>query len=165
MHLLKQFKANSIWFYSHMIQLISDANGILVFLKYLTEKYDTILVKKMDVLQPEEGAGEESNKGQLILNDSIYKVLKLMYLTCNGFGDKIRNNLLEYNAFVMGPSSSHIGASLFLPPFFIFLFFCQASSSWSVFGGLRQVAAHLQLQHKCLPPCWATHLNWPSDLC
>lgn len=34
-----------------------------------------------------------------LISNSVYKILKLMYLSCNNFPDKIRTFLLEYNAF------------------------------------------------------------------
>ena len=37
--ILKQFKVNCVWQFSYLIQLITDANGALVFLKFITEKF------------------------------------------------------------------------------------------------------------------------------
>lgn len=37
--LAKKLKANCVWQYSYLIQLITDANGVLVFLKFLTDKF------------------------------------------------------------------------------------------------------------------------------
>ncbi len=40
--ILKNFKHNSVWQFSYFIQLLADANGVLVFLKFLTERFNLI---------------------------------------------------------------------------------------------------------------------------
>ncbi|KRW99807.1 hypothetical protein PPERSA_07884 [Pseudocohnilembus persalinus] len=89
--LLKKFKSNSIWQYSYLIQLITDANGVLVFLKFLTEKFNLIpsLMRKMH---------NDSQKFKIFLSYAVYQIQKLMFLTCNNYPDKINKFLLEYNA-------------------------------------------------------------------
>ena len=94
LYLLKKFKINNIWQFSYLIQLITDANGILVFLKFLTEKFNQI-PKEFSSL-----VSDHQMKFADLISNSVYKILKLMYLSCNSFPDKIRTFLLEYNAFV-----------------------------------------------------------------
>ncbi|EGR28632.1 hypothetical protein IMG5_171430 [Ichthyophthirius multifiliis] len=73
--LAKKFKCNCVWQFSYLIQLITDANGVLVFLKFLTEKFQNIQFDMTTLY-----INPEFNLQQLTIN-TIYKILKLMFLT------------------------------------------------------------------------------------
>lgn len=91
--------------YSYFLQLISDANGILVFLKFLTDKFAGLEGVK---------AGSPFRRGQLEGIEfreevmlTVYSVLLMLYTSCNNYPEKIRNYLFEYNSYVsLSPPSS-----------------------------------------------------------
>ncbi|KAL4452925.1 hypothetical protein ABPG74_002490 [Tetrahymena malaccensis] len=90
--LAKKFKHNCVWQFSYLIQLITDANGVLVFLKFLTDKFQNINYEIPYIL---------SDKVVLmdVAGDTVYKISKLMYITCNNFTEKISQYLIDYQAF------------------------------------------------------------------
>ena len=89
--------------YSYFLQLISDANGILVFLKFLTDKFtslDSIVEQKL-FSRCKENDSSFGFKEKTML--TIHAVLLMLYTSCNNYPEKIRNYLFEYNSYV--PSS------------------------------------------------------------
>ena len=62
--------------YTYLFQLISDANGILVFLKFLTDKFDS--------LQPIQLRPKElSFQNEVML--TVFSVLSVLYGACNNY--------------------------------------------------------------------------------
>lgn len=51
--LLIHFKRNAFLQYSYLIQLMSDANGILVLLKFLTDKFQMVGVQSLSLYSSE----------------------------------------------------------------------------------------------------------------
>ena len=81
--------------YSYFIQLITDANGILVLLKFLTEKFNEINNWTDEYLF---SSSKISIKKRL--QETNYKILCILKNSCFNSPEKIKSYLIEYNAFV-----------------------------------------------------------------
>ncbi|CAD8069343.1 unnamed protein product [Paramecium sonneborni] len=89
---LKKLRNNCKVQCSYLIQLITDANGVLVFLKFF-EKFNpqTISQTKIDY---------DQLNTQQILEQCVSNLVKLIYITCNNFSDKINNYLIDYKEYL-----------------------------------------------------------------
>ena len=87
--------------YSFLIQLITDANGILVLIKFITEKFNNLNFNENYIFIFENKLNEEICCLKKILENTIYKILKIMFITCKNSPDKIVNVLMEYNTHVL----------------------------------------------------------------
>lgn len=77
--------------YSYFLQLISDANGILVFLKFLTDKFSGLdQVRAGSPFRAREQRGGEFKEEVMM---TIYGVLLMLFTSCNNYPEKIRNYL------------------------------------------------------------------------
>jgi len=74
--ILKHFKRNHVFQFMYLSQLIVDANGVLVLLKFLNQDFSKI-----------------TNQDTLI-QYSVQSLLKLMYQTCNNQKERITTNLV-----------------------------------------------------------------------
>lgn len=83
--------------YSYLIQLISDAHGFLVLLKFMTEKFNEMKLNFEDSFF-------QNPKPPLrtldLLKETIIKILSLIKHTCKNYPEKIKTFLLEYNSYV-----------------------------------------------------------------
>jgi hypothetical protein len=79
--------------YSYFLQLISDANGILVFLKFLTDKFGSLdsIVEEPVFSRNRDNDPSFGFKEKTML--TIYSVLLMLYSSCNNYPEKIRNYL------------------------------------------------------------------------
>lgn len=91
--LLIKFKRNAFLQYSYLIQLISDANGILVLLKFLTDKFQLVGARPLSIYDFDE-------RFLTRVKSTIHNVLLLLLATCNNFTEKIKSFLFDYNSFV-----------------------------------------------------------------
>lgn len=91
--LLVHFKRNSFLQFSYLVQLISDANGILVLLKFLTDKFQLAGARPSSLYAHDE-------RFLLRVKSTIHNVLLLLMATCNNFTEKIKSFLFDYNSFV-----------------------------------------------------------------
>ena len=78
--LLRHLKRNHIVQFMYLSQLIVDANGVLVLLKFLNQDFAKI-------------TGQDE-----LVQLTIQSLLKLMYLTCNNQKERIKANLVQYKA-------------------------------------------------------------------
>lgn len=91
--------------YSYFLQLISDANGILVFLKFLTDKFSGL--ENVRSGSPFSRGGQTPGEFREEVMLTVYAVLLMLYTSCNNYPEKIRSYLFEYNSYVyMGGCSS-----------------------------------------------------------
>ena len=93
-YLLVSFKQNTFLQYTYFIQLISDANGVLVLLKFLTDKFTFSEIVPLELYSKNSRFVDNFKK-------AIYTVLILLEATCKNSSDRIRNFLLVYNGFVL----------------------------------------------------------------
>ncbi len=75
--------------YSYFLQLISDANGILVFLKFLTDKFqllEEVNHRQLEIIDQDERIKPES---QIIFKDkvmlTVYSILNMLHSSCNNY--------------------------------------------------------------------------------
>ena len=75
--------------YSYFLQLISDANGILVFLKFLTDKFqlvEDVNDRQLDFIDGDENIQYESGimfKNKVML--TVYSILNMLHSSCNNY--------------------------------------------------------------------------------
>lgn len=79
--LLKHFKRNHVVQYMYLSQLIVDANGVLVLLKFLNQDFAKI-----------------SSEQESLIEHSVFSLLKLMHHTCLNQKERIKSNLVQYKA-------------------------------------------------------------------
>lgn len=77
--LFKQFRNNCKVQCSYLIQLITDANGVLVFLKF----FEKMSLQKVELLE-----------------HVVQNLVKILYITCNNYPDKINTYLIEYKEYL-----------------------------------------------------------------
>lgn len=99
--MLKHFKANHVVQFMYLSQLIVDANGVLVLLKFLNQDFskidfDSKLDKKLTFLKATDELNLDSVK-----EFAINSLLRLMYKTCKNQKDRIKANLVTYKATVI----------------------------------------------------------------
>jgi hypothetical protein len=85
----------------YLSQLIVDANGVLVLLKFLNQDFSKIdfearVDKNLDILKVNEERNLDSTK-----EFAINSLLRLMYKTCKNQKDRIKANLVQYKATVI----------------------------------------------------------------
>ena len=75
--------------YSYFLQLISDANGILVFLKFLTDKFqllEEVNHRQLEIIDQDERIKPES---QIMFKDkvmlTVYSILNMLHSSCNNY--------------------------------------------------------------------------------
>jgi hypothetical protein len=75
--------------YSYFLQLISDANGILVFLKFLTDKFqllEEVNHRQLEIIDQDERIKPES---QILFKDkvmlTVYSILNMLHSSCNNY--------------------------------------------------------------------------------
>lgn len=101
--IMKHLKSNHVVQFIYISQLVVDANGVLVLLKFLNQDFAKVdfttnrLDKKFDFL-------ESAQDLEMVMEWSINSLLKLMYKTCKNQGERIKSYLVQYKAAV----SSHI---------------------------------------------------------
>lgn len=78
--LLRHFKTNHIVQFMYLSQLIVDANGVLVLLKFLNQ--DFAKIANQDVL----------------ITYTVESLLRLMFRTCRNQKERIKANLVQYKA-------------------------------------------------------------------
>ena len=96
--MLKHFKANHLVQFMYLSQLLVDANGVLVLLKFLNQDFgkidfETKLDTKFDFLK----ATEQSNLNTT-MEFGINSLLRLMYKTCKNQKERIKANLVQYKS-------------------------------------------------------------------
>jgi hypothetical protein len=77
--MLKHFKKNHVIQFMYLCQLLVDANGVLVLLKFLNQDFSKVT-----------GDGELDEIIQL----TICSLLRLMYKTCRNQRERIKSNLV-----------------------------------------------------------------------
>ena len=92
-YLLLSFKNNMFLQFTYFIQLMSDANGILVLLKFLTDKFS------FGQIQPQEIYTKTVNFHHNF-KCVLYTILQLLEMSCKNSPEKIKEYLLVYNGFV-----------------------------------------------------------------
>lgn len=96
--MLKHFKANHFVQFMYLSQLLVDANGVLVLLKFLNQDFNKIdFEKKLDAKCAFLKVNEENNLNSTI-EFSINSLLRLMYKTCKHQKGRIYANLVTYKA-------------------------------------------------------------------
>ena len=96
--MLKHFKANHFVQFMYLSQLLVDANGVLVLLKFLNQDFNKIdFEKKLDAQCAFLKVNEENNLNSTI-EFSINSLLRLMYKTCKHQKGRIYANLVTYKA-------------------------------------------------------------------
>lgn len=73
--------------------MISDANGVLVLLKFLTDKFT------FSSINPPELYSKSLNFNQSLKNVLVI-ILQLLYISCKNSAEKIINLLIAYNGYV-----------------------------------------------------------------
>lgn len=75
--------------YSYFLQLISDANGILVFLKFLTDKFqllEEVNHRQLEIIDQDERIKPEN---QILFKDkvmlTVYSILNMLHSSCNNY--------------------------------------------------------------------------------
>lgn len=99
--MLKHFKANHVVQFMYLSQLIVDANGVLVLLKFLNQDFgkidfETRVDRNMDILKVNDDRNLDCTK-----EFAIDSLLRLMYKTCKNQKDRIKANLVQYKATVI----------------------------------------------------------------
>jgi hypothetical protein len=99
--MLKHFKANHVVQFMYLSQLIVDANGVLVLLKFLNQDFTKIdfgckADRALDFLKVNDERNLNATK-----EFAINSLLKLMYKTCKNQKDRIKANLVQYKATVI----------------------------------------------------------------
>eukprot|EP00347_Sterkiella_histriomuscorum_P005678 403355681 len=98
--LMKHFKNNHIIQFIYISQLVVDANGVLVLLKFLNQDFTKIDFSSVKIDQKYPFIYDEGSQLQLeqILELSINSLLRLMYKTCKNQGERIKLYLVQYKA-------------------------------------------------------------------
>jgi hypothetical protein len=73
--------------------LISDANGVLVLLKFLTDKFS------FGSINPPELYSKSLNFSQSFKSVLVI-ILQLLYISCKNSVEKINGSLIAYNGYV-----------------------------------------------------------------
>jgi len=82
-------------------QLLVDANGVLVLLKFLNQDFGKIeIASETDKNFPFLKVCEESSL-QVTLEFAINSLLKLMYKTCKNQKERITGNLIHYKGYLI----------------------------------------------------------------
>ncbi|CDW84661.1 UNKNOWN [Stylonychia lemnae] len=98
--LMKHFKNNHVIQFIYISQLVVDANGVLVLLKFLNQDFTKIDFSTVKIDQKYDFIYNEVGQLQLdqILEYSINSLLRLMYKTCKNQGERIKSYLVQYKA-------------------------------------------------------------------
>ena len=99
--LLKHFKANHLVQFMYLSQLLVDANGVLVLLKFLNQDFSKIdfassLDEKIDFLKV-----KDDNNLTSTMEFGINSLLRLMYKACKNQKDRIQANLVQYKSILI----------------------------------------------------------------
>ena len=104
--LMKHLKGNHVIQFVYVSQLVVDANGVLVLLKFLNQDFAKVVDfttnkadQKFDFIFDSSDASVELEK---IMERSINSLLKLMYKTCRNQSQRIKDYLVQYKAAVRG---------------------------------------------------------------
>ena len=84
-----RFRKNSYFQSAFLCQLISDANGILVLMKYINQDLKCEL------------EFNELKLDSINMTETIENILKLLYIVCKGHTDRIKNFLILYKASII----------------------------------------------------------------
>ncbi|CAG9314854.1 unnamed protein product [Blepharisma stoltei] len=91
--LMMRFKLNHIVQFSYLSQLMADANGILVFLKFLNQDFSGNEVIKTPALPCFSEIHSEK-----IVEDCISTMLKVTYKLVKNHPERIKDNLIQYKS-------------------------------------------------------------------
>jgi len=98
--LLRHFKASHIMQASYLSQLVVDANGALVILKFLNQDLAKLEFGTHEAALP--WLKDRIMSLEQVLDEAVVLLLKLMYKLCNRSPERIRSFLIQYKApFIM----------------------------------------------------------------
>ena len=86
-----------------MSQLVVDANGVLVLLKFLNQDFAKLVdfsANKADQAYDFIYEAESPLELEKIMEHSVNSLLKLMYKTCRNQSQRIKDYLVQYKAAV-----------------------------------------------------------------
>jgi hypothetical protein len=89
--LLQKFRLSHWLQFQYLSQLINEANGILVFLKFLNIDFTDLC--KNSALKDQ----REVNRDQLV-EKCLKTIMKVCYKTTKGYPDRIQNNLVQFKS-------------------------------------------------------------------
>jgi hypothetical protein len=98
--LMKHLKNNHILQFIYVSQLVVDANGVLVLLKFLNQDF----AKLVDFAEVKSDALFDFSLGcgaypmERVMDHAINSLLKLMYKTCRNQAQRIKDYLVQYKA-------------------------------------------------------------------
>lgn len=97
-YMLKHFKANCINQFVYLSQLLVDANGVLVLLKFLNqgfEKFQFDKSQQLDQKCPFLQVNEDHDLNTTI-EETVSQLLRLTYKLCRNQKERIKSFLIQY---------------------------------------------------------------------
>lgn len=101
--LMKHLKYNHVIQFIYVSQLVVDANGVLVLLKFLNQDFAKLVdfsANKADQAYDFIYDADSPLELEKIMERSVNSLLKLMYKTCRNQSQRIKDYLVQYKAAV-----------------------------------------------------------------